>query len=135
MKQLYWLNGCHIKLPLYFERMEIMDKDYAVKCIAEGMELYFRTFALAENMHHETGDIEWISPIGNSIGPSLVFKVSFDEKTAEQNCIIQKNNKLVEYFSKRYRVNSSIPFDYFAKKLLIKKNLECKKINKLVKLG
>jgi hypothetical protein len=50
--------------------------------IVQGMESYFRTFALADNMClHET-DIEWISPKSNSAGPSIVFKVSLDERTA-----------------------------------------------------
>ena len=53
-----------------------------ITCIVQGMESYFRTFALADNMYlHET-DIEWISPKPNSAGPSIVFKVSLDERTA-----------------------------------------------------
>ncbi len=63
--------------------MEALVRD-KVKCIVRGMELYFRTFALADNMClHETDDIEWISPAPDSAGPSLVFRVSFDEKTVE----------------------------------------------------
>jgi GNAT superfamily N-acetyltransferase len=52
-----------------------------VKCIVDGMELYFRTFALAENICLHMGDIEWISPKPDSAGPSLVYKVSLDERT------------------------------------------------------
>ena len=52
-----------------------------IKCIVDGMELYFRTFALAENIYLHTGDIEWISPRPNSPGPSLVYKVFLDERT------------------------------------------------------
>lgn len=59
-----------------------MDHDFYVKCIVEGMELYFRTFAQAGNMYHQAGDIEWISPLPNAAGPSLVFKVSLDERSA-----------------------------------------------------
>ncbi len=53
------------------------------KSIVHGMELYFRTFALADNMNLHTGDIEWISPKPDSVGPSIVFKVSLDEKTVK----------------------------------------------------
>jgi GNAT superfamily N-acetyltransferase len=52
-------------------------------CIVQGMELYFRTFALADNMCLHAGDVEWISPRPVSAGPSLVYKVSLDDKTAE----------------------------------------------------
>jgi len=54
-----------------------------VTCITQGMELYFRTFALADTMClHET-DTSWIRPKANAAGPSVVFRVSLDEKTIE----------------------------------------------------
>jgi GNAT superfamily N-acetyltransferase len=51
-----------------------------IKGIVQGMELYFRTFALADNICLHTGDIEWIFPKPDSAGPSIVFKVSLDER-------------------------------------------------------
>jgi hypothetical protein len=58
-----------------------------IRCIVQGMELYFRTFALADNIClHET-DIEWICPKPDSVGPSIVFKVSLDEKTARTRLV------------------------------------------------
>ncbi len=63
--------------------------DY-VKCIIKGMELYFRTFALAENMSYQSGDIEWIMPLSNATGPSVVFRVVPDEKT-----VINQIDKLI----------------------------------------
>ena len=59
------------------------EKDY-VRCIVEGMQLYFRAFGLADNMHYQPGDIEWIAPRPDSKGVSIVFKVSLDEATAAQ---------------------------------------------------
>ncbi len=53
------------------------------ECIVHGMETYFRTFALADNMCLHAGDVEWISPRPNSTGPSLVYKVSLDESTVD----------------------------------------------------
>ncbi|HEY3342278.1 MAG TPA: GNAT family N-acetyltransferase [Anaerolineae bacterium] len=50
--------------------------------IIEGMELYLRTLARASSMHHQTGDVEWISPLPNAVGPEIVFKIALDEKTA-----------------------------------------------------
>jgi hypothetical protein len=54
-----------------------------IKCIVDGMELYFRTFALAEKIRLLTGDIEWISPKPDSAGPSRVYIVSLDDRTIE----------------------------------------------------
>ena len=59
-----------------------MDHDQYVKCIVEGMELYLRTLAHADCMHDEAGDIEWISPLPNAVGPAIVFKIALDEATA-----------------------------------------------------
>lgn len=54
-----------------------------IECIVRGMELYFRTFALADNMSLRAGDVEWITPRPNSAGPSLVYKVSLDGSTVD----------------------------------------------------
>ena len=61
-----------------------MDSDHCVKCIVEGMELYLRTLALADNMNYQAGDIEWIAPKPNAVGPAVVFKIALDEMTAAQ---------------------------------------------------
>ncbi len=58
------------------------DSPYAARCIVEGMERYFRSFALADTMHHEPGEVEWIAPRPHASGPALVFKVALDERTA-----------------------------------------------------
>jgi ribosomal protein S18 acetylase RimI-like enzyme len=58
-----------------------------IRCITQGMEYYFRTFALADTVClHET-DISWISPKPNFTGPSIVFRVSLDEKTIENRLV------------------------------------------------
>ena len=59
-----------------------MDRDQCVKCIVEGMELYLRTLARADCMHDQAGDIEWISPLPNAVGPAIVFKIALDQETA-----------------------------------------------------
>jgi GNAT superfamily N-acetyltransferase len=59
-----------------------MDRDYYVQCIIEDMELYLRTLALVDNMSYQPGDVEWISPLPNAVGPALVFKIALNEKTA-----------------------------------------------------
>lgn len=61
-------------------KMKHMD-NYA-QCVAKGVELYFRVLGRAKNMRCHAGDIEWIAPLPNTPGPSLVYKVSLDEKTA-----------------------------------------------------
>jgi ribosomal protein S18 acetylase RimI-like enzyme len=63
-------------------RITSMDRDYYVQCIIEGMELYLRTLALADNMYYQPGDVEWISPLPNAVGPALVYKIALNEKTA-----------------------------------------------------
>jgi ribosomal protein S18 acetylase RimI-like enzyme len=59
-----------------------VDKQHYIKEIVMGMELYFRAFSMADNMRYSTGDIEWIAPLPHATGPSLVFKIDLDEKTA-----------------------------------------------------
>jgi ribosomal protein S18 acetylase RimI-like enzyme len=59
-----------------------MENDYYAQCVAKGVELYFRTLGHADNMHLHTGDIEWIAPLPNTPGPSIVYKISLDERTA-----------------------------------------------------
>ncbi len=54
-----------------------------LECIVRGMETYFRTFALADNMCLNAGDVEWISPRPDTAGPSLVYKVSLDESAVD----------------------------------------------------
>lgn len=59
-----------------------MDRKYYAECIVAGMEQYLRTLALLDNMHCHIGDIEWISPLPNHAGPSLVYKITLEESTA-----------------------------------------------------
>ena len=56
--------------------------DDKVKDIVCGMEVYFRTFALADTMClQDAGDIEWIAPKPTETGPAVVFRVALDERT------------------------------------------------------
>ncbi|MCL4504925.1 MAG: GNAT family N-acetyltransferase [Chloroflexi bacterium] len=61
-----------------------MDNKHYVDAIVKGSESYFRAFALADNMRHHLGDIEWILPLPNTPGPSIVYRVSLDERTANE---------------------------------------------------
>ena len=55
-----------------------------LECIVRGMETYFRTFALADNVRLHARDVEWITPNPGSAGPSLVYQVSLDESTVDE---------------------------------------------------
>lgn len=59
-----------------------MDNAEKIKCIVDGMALYFRTFALADNVCLHAEDIEWIAPKPGANGPALVYRVSLEEQTA-----------------------------------------------------
>lgn len=59
-----------------------MNTDERVKCIVDGMELYFRTFALADNVCLHAEDIEWIAPKPGANGPAIVYRVTLEEQTA-----------------------------------------------------
>jgi ribosomal protein S18 acetylase RimI-like enzyme len=61
-----------------------MDNHDYVESIIRGMERYFRLFALADNIRHNAGDIEWVVPLPGTPGPSIVFRVSLDEQTARE---------------------------------------------------
>ncbi|MCU0520412.1 MAG: hypothetical protein MUF84_06965 [Anaerolineae bacterium] len=54
-----------------------------VACIVTGMELYFRTFGLADGIDLHTGDVEWIIPWRGRTGPAVVFRVSLDEQSVD----------------------------------------------------
>jgi hypothetical protein len=54
-----------------------------IQSIVHGMEVYFRTFALADHISLHRNDIEWISPKPGTPGPSLVYKVALEEKTVK----------------------------------------------------
>ncbi len=61
-----------------------MDSCAVIRWIAEGMEQYFRAFALADNIQYHTGDFEWIAPRAGTPGPAIVFKESLEEANASQ---------------------------------------------------
>ncbi|HOG02023.1 MAG TPA: GNAT family N-acetyltransferase [Clostridia bacterium] len=57
-----------------------MNSKQYIKTIVEGLEVYFRTFALADNMLHcQTDGVEWIAPSPNGKGPAIVFGTSLDD--------------------------------------------------------
>ncbi len=61
-----------------------MESQEYTEAIVAGMENYFRSFALADNMQHHSCEIEWIAPLPRTAGPALVFRIDLDEKTANQ---------------------------------------------------
>ena len=65
------------------EKKGMLEREERIKCITQGMESYFRTFSLAHNMYVHSGDIEWITPRTGYTGPSVVFRVALDERTAQ----------------------------------------------------
>lgn len=58
------------------------DADKVARIVA-GMELYFRTFGLAEGVDLHAGDIEWIAPRSGCSGPAIVFKVSLNQRNVD----------------------------------------------------
>lgn len=61
-----------------------MDHQQTVSCIAQGMILYFRAFALADNLQHHSGDLEWIAPLPGNAGPAIAFNQTLDAASASQ---------------------------------------------------
>lgn len=55
-----------------------MERNIVIKSIVDDSYTYFRSFALASNIQHRTGKVEWIHPVPGTQGPSIVFKVSMD---------------------------------------------------------
>jgi GNAT superfamily N-acetyltransferase len=60
-----------------------MNKGQYIEAIVKGVEVYFRSFALADGISHQNGDIEWIAPLPGFRGPALVFRVSLSDVTGE----------------------------------------------------
>jgi predicted GNAT family acetyltransferase len=61
-----------------------MTNEQYIQTITEDAEDYFRSFGLADHISHQEGSIEWIVPLSGYPGPSLVFKVSFSDKTEDE---------------------------------------------------
>lgn len=68
--------------PVQSER-QILNSQQYIETIVRNTEQYFRALALAENMQHHTGDIEWIAPLPGVRGPALVFNVSLHDAPGE----------------------------------------------------
>ena len=61
-----------------------MDDEVAVRCIAERIEAWYRTFALAQGMEHGGTDVEWVKPAPGGVGPAAVFRVALDPAHASE---------------------------------------------------
>lgn len=66
-----------------FRGVPMNQKQY-IKAIVIGSEIYFRTFALADNMYHHDGAIEWIVPLPGEKGPAIVYKVECSAMVEEE---------------------------------------------------
>lgn len=78
-----------------------MENEWIVNSILNGMEMYFRSFAVSKNIIHKCGDIEWIIPKPSHSGPAITFKVSLKKENVEQvfeELIPEINNGTVPSF-------------------------------------
>ncbi len=65
-----------------------MGNDLIAKTIVNGMELYFRSFAISNSIVHQDGDIEWIIPKATQSGPAIIYRATLKEENVEE--IIEK---------------------------------------------
>lgn len=61
-----------------------LNKENCINCIVEGIERYFRKFAQSGIIENHKGSIEWIKPLPGAVGPSIVYKVTLDDKANDE---------------------------------------------------